>query len=240
MLAGGGAKGAAHIGVLRVLDELRIPVDCVVGTSMGALVGATFATGMRPAEIEREVLAIDWERTVGGQGRRDRMPIKRKLATMTYTLPLEVGMNSSGIRMPGGLIVTQEIEQFIRTLVAPFRYTSDFDDLPIPFRAVATDMVAGEVVILDSGDLSEAMRASMALPGVFSPVTLEGKVLSDGGMMRNLPVDIGRELCADVVIAVWMSSPPAEADGPHVGAESRRALHRRHDRRERARCRSRA
>jgi NTE family protein len=213
VLAGGGAKGAAHIGVLRVLDELRVPVDCVVGTSMGALVGATFATGMRPEEIERQVLAIDWERTVGGQGRRDRMPIKRKLATMTYTIPLEIGMNRSGVRMPGGLIVTQEIEQFIRTLVAPFRYTSDFDELPIPFRAVATDMVAGEVVIIDNGDLSQAMRASMALPGVFSPVTVEGKVLSDGGMMRNLPVDIGRELCGEVVIAVWMSSPPAEADG---------------------------
>ena len=213
VLAGGGAKGAAHIGVLRVLDELRVPVDCVVGTSMGALVGATFATGMRAEEIERQVLAIDWERTVGGQGRRERMPIKRKLATLTYTIPLEIGMNRSGVRMPGGLIVTQEIEQFIRTLVAPFRYTSDFDDLPIPFRAVATDMVAGEVVILENGDLSEAMRASMALPGVFSPVTLEGKVLSDGGMMRNLPVDIGRELCGEIVIAVWMSSPPAEADG---------------------------
>ena len=213
VLAGGGAKGAAHIGVLRVLDELHIPVDCVVGTSMGALVGATYATGMSPEEIERQVLAIDWARTVGGQGRRDRMPIKRKLATLTYTLPLEVGLSRSGVRMPGGLIVTQEIEQFIRTLVAPFRYTEDFDDLPIPFRAVATDMVAGELVILDDGDLSEAMRASMALPGVFAPVALEGKVLSDGGMMRNLPVDIGRELCGDVVIAVWMSSPPPDAAG---------------------------
>jgi NTE family protein len=213
VLAGGGAKGAAHIGVLAVLDELRVPIDCVVGTSMGALVGATFATGLRPAEIEREVLAIDWARVVGGQGRRDRMPIKRKLATMTYTIPLEVGLSRDGISMPGGLVVTQEIEQVIRTLVAPFRYTSDFDDLPIPFRAVATDMVAGEAVIIDSGDLAEAMRASMALPGVFSPVTRDGKVLSDGGMMRNLPVDIGRDLCADVVIAVWMSSPPPEASG---------------------------
>ena len=212
VLAGGGAKGAAHIGVLGVLDELRIPIDCVVGTSMGALVGATFATGMRPEEIEREVLAIDWARTVGGQGRRDRMPIKRKLATMSYTIPLEVGFGPDGLRMPGGLIVTQEIEQFIRTLVAPFRYTQDFDDLPIPFRAVATDMVAGEMVILENGDLSEAMRASMAMPGVFAPVTRDGKVLSDGGMMRNLPVDIGRQLCADVVIAVWMSSPATEAD----------------------------
>jgi NTE family protein len=213
VLAGGGAKGAAHIGVLRMLEELHVPVDCVVGTSMGALVGATFATGMSATEIERQVLAIDWARTVGGQGRRDRMPIKRKLATLAYTLPLEVGLSRSGVRMPGGLIVTQEIEQFIRTLVAPFRYTEDFDDLPIPFRAVATDMVAGEVVILENGDLSEAMRASMALPGVFSPVELEGKVLSDGGMMRNLPVDIGRDLCGDVVIAVWMSSPPPDAGG---------------------------
>jgi NTE family protein len=213
VLAGGGAKGAAHIGVLRVLDELHVPVDCVVGTSMGALVGATYATGMSPEEIERQVLAIDWERTVGGQGRRSRMPIKRKLATMTYTLPVEVGLSRSGVRMPGGLIVTQEIEQFIRTLVAPFRYTEDFDDLPIPFRAVATDMVAGEVVVLDKGDLSEAMRASMALPGVFAPVAMEGKVLSDGGMMRNLPVDFGRDLCGDIVIAVWMSSPPADASG---------------------------
>ena len=212
VLAGGGAKGAAHIGVLGVLDEMRIPIDCVVGTSMGALVGATFATGMRPEEIQREVLAIDWARTVGGQGRRDRMPIKRKLATMSYTIPLEVGFGPDGLRMPGGLIVTQEIEQFIRTLVAPFRYTQDFDDLPIPFRAVATDMVAGEMVILENGDLSEAMRASMAMPGVFAPVTRDGKVLSDGGMMRNLPVDIGRQLCADVVIAVWMSSPATEAD----------------------------
>jgi NTE family protein len=211
VLAGGGAKGAAHIGVLRVLDELRIPVDCVVGTSMGALVGATFATGMRPEEIESKVLAIDWERTIGGQGRRDRMPIKRKLAAMTYTIPLEVGMNRDGFQMPGGLIVTQEIEQFLRTLVGPFRYTSNFDDLPIPFRAVATDMVAGQAVVLDDGDLSEAMRASMALPGVFSPVAHEGKVLSDGGMMANLPVDIGRRLCGEAVIAVWMSSPPLEA-----------------------------
>jgi NTE family protein len=165
VLAGGGAKGAAHVGVLRVLEELRVPVDCVVGTSMGALVGATYATGMPPAEIESKVLAIDWERTVGGQGRRDRMPIKRKLATMTYTLPLEIGMNRDGLRMPGGLIVTQEIEQFIRTLVAPFRYTQDFDDLPIPFRAVATDMVAGEVVILDEGDLAGGHARQHGLAG---------------------------------------------------------------------------
>ena len=211
VLAGGGAKGAAHIGVIRVLDQLHIPVDCVVGTSMGALVGATFASGVSANELERAVLAIDWKRTVGGQGRRDRMPIRRKLSTLTYSNPLEVGVQSSGVRLPSGLIASQEIEQSIRTLVQSARYTHNFDDLPIPFRAVATDMVEGDMVVLDGGDLAEAMRASMAMPGVFSPVTIDGKLLSDGGITRNLPVDIARKLCGDVVIAVWMSSPPPTA-----------------------------
>ena len=211
VLAGGGAKGAAHIGVIRVLDQLHIPVDCVVGTSMGALVGATFASGVTAPELERAVLAIDWKRTVGGQGRRDSMPIQRKLSSLTYSIPLEVGVQGGSVRLPGGLIATQGIEQSIRTLVASARYTHNFDELPIPFRAVATDMVAGEMVVLDSGDLAEAMRASMALPGVFSPVVIDGKVLSDGGITRNLPVDIARKLCADVVIAAWMSTPPPTA-----------------------------
>ncbi len=212
VLAGGGAKGAAHIGVLHVLDDLRVPVDCVVGTSMGALVGAVFAAGVPAVDIERSVLAIDWARTVGGQGRRDQMPIRRKLASLTYSNSFEVGMRNRQLRMPSGLVGTQEIEQVIRTLVASARYTRNFDDLPIPFRAIATDMSAAEMVILSSGDLSEAMRASMAIPGAFSPVMIDGRVLSDGGMMRNLPVDIARDLCADVVIAVWMSTPPPDAE----------------------------
>ncbi len=212
VLAGGGAKGAAHIGVLHVLDDLRVPVDCVVGTSMGALVGAVFAAGVPAVDIERSVLAIDWARTVGGQGRRDQMPIRRKLASLTYSNSFEVGMRNRQLRMPSGLVGTQEIEQVIRTLVASARYTRNFDDLPIPFRAIATDMSTAEMVILSSGDLSEAMRASMAIPGAFSPVMIDGRVLSDGGMMRNLPVDIARDLCADVVIAVWMSTPPPDAE----------------------------
>ncbi|HEX5049167.1 MAG TPA: patatin-like phospholipase family protein [Gammaproteobacteria bacterium] len=212
VLAGGGAKGAAHIGVLRVLDELHIPVDCVVGTSMGALVGAVYASGVEPAEIESAVLEVDWARVVGGQGARDRMPIQRKLTAATYTNSFEIGMRKRQLVMPGGLIGTQEIEQVIRALVANTRQTDDFDRLPIPFRAVATDMLAGDMVVLDKGDLSQAMRASMALPGVFSPVTLDGRILSDGGMTRNLPVDIGRGLCGDAVIAVWMSSPPPKPE----------------------------
>ena len=211
VLAGGGAKGAAHVGVLQVLDELHVPIDCVAGTSMGALVGATFASGVPAPEVERAMLAIDWQRVVGGQGRRDVMPIKRKLASMTYSNSLEVGVKH-GLKLPGGLIGTQEIEQAIRTLVESARYTENFDELPIPYRAVATDVVAGDMAVLSHGDLALAMRASMAFPGVFAPVTIDGKLLSDGGMVRNFPVDVARNLCADVVIGVWMSTPPPTAE----------------------------
>jgi len=210
VLGGGGAKGMAHVGVIRVLDEMRIPIDCVAGTSMGALIGATFAAGMPPEQLERETLAIDWAETVGGKGKRDQLPIDRKLAHRTFTNSLEFGFKDGGLESSGGLLSTQDIEDVIRGLVTDARFQRDFDELPIPFRAIATDMVSGEMVILDSGDISIAMRASMALPGVFSPVVTNGRVLSDGGMMRNLPVDVARDLCADVVIAVWLSSPPPD------------------------------
>ena len=212
VLGGGGAKGAAHIGVLRALEELRIPVDCVAGTSMGALVGATFAAGMPPAEIERRILAIDWSATVGSSGRRDRVPIHRKLAGNIYTNNLEFGLRNGSLTAPGGVIVTQDIEELLRTLVAGARYIDDFDALPIPFRAVATDMVSGDLVVLGRGDLTVAMRASMAVPGAFAPVAIGDQLLADGGQLRNLPVDIARHLCADVVIAVSLQSPPPRAD----------------------------
>jgi NTE family protein len=213
VLGGGGAKGAAHIGVLKVLEEMRIPVDCVAGTSMGALVGATFATGARPAEIEEQVLAIDWATTVGNQGLRDRTPIHRKVQGVTYTNTIQFGVKDGALVAPASLLATQGIEEFLRRLVDGAAYTQDFDQLPIPFRAVATDMQAAEMVVLADGDLPTAMRASMAVPGAFAPVVDGDKVLSDGGMMRNLPVDIARNLCADVVIAVSLESPP-----PKVGS----------------------
>jgi NTE family protein len=212
VLGGGGAKGAAHIGVLRVLEELRIPVDCVAGTSMGALVGATFAAGMPPAEIERRVTAINWAATVGSEGLRGRTPIQRKLAGITYTNNLDLGLKKGQVVAPGGFLKTQDIEEVLRGLVASARLTDDFDDLPIPFRAVATDMLAEEGVVLESGDLAVAMRASMAVPGAFAPIVVEDRVLSDGGMIRNLPVDVARELCADVVIAVSLLSPPPKRE----------------------------
>ena len=211
VLGGGGAKGAAHIGVLEVLDQLHVPVDCVAGTSMGALVGGIFASGTAPDDIERSVLGIDWSQTVGGVGQRDRTPIGRKLQQMSYTNSLEIGVSKGGVSGPGGLLATQDIEALIWRLVARAQFTQDFDKLPIPFRAVATDMLSGKMVVLDSGELSVAMRASMAIPGAFAPVNIDGKVLADGGMVRNLPVDVARNLCADVVIAVRLTSPEPSA-----------------------------
>lgn len=212
VLGGGGAKGAAHIGVLRVLEEMRIPIDCVAGTSMGALVGATYASGATPEEIEETVLSVDWSATVGSAGARDRTPINRKLQGRPYTNSLDLGITSTRLKVRGGFLDTQEIEALLRKLVAGARQTEDFDDLPIPFRAVATDMVAGEMVVLGEGDLTVAMRASMAVPGAFSPVIMGEKVLSDGGQMRNVPVDIARDLCGDVIIAVSLQSPPPKAE----------------------------
>lgn len=213
VLGGGGAKGAAHIGVLEVLEELHIPVDCIAGTSMGALVGATFAAGRAPADIKAKVLEINWSQTVGTQGLRDRTPINQKLQNTTYTNSLEFGVKNGSIVAPGGLLKTQNIEDIIRKLVANARFTQDFDDLPIPFRAVATDMLTGKMVVLASGDISVAMRASMAVPGAFSPVLIDDMILSDGGQLRNLPVDIARDLCGAenvAVIAVSLQSPPPD------------------------------
>ncbi len=177
-LGGGGAKGAAHVGVLGVLEELRIPVDCIVGTSMGALVGGTFASGMDAKELEDVVRSI-----------RD-----------------------GRLAAPSGLINSQNVDLTIQYLVARSRGISDFDRLPIPFRAVATDMQTGEMAVLGKGDLALAMRASMAVPGAFAPVTIDGRILGDGGLTRNVPVDIARQTCADVVIAVAVPNPAPTAE----------------------------
>ena len=207
VLGGGGAKGAAHVGVLTVLDEMHIPIDCVVGTSMGALVGGTFAAGTSATELEQEMSRISWQDTIAFRGQREAETMRSKLAGVTYSNSLKFGFRNGRITPPAGLIPTQRIDQTIEQLVARTRGTTDFDDLPIPFRAVATDMLKGEMVVLSQGDLAKSMRASMSVPGVFAPVKLDGRLLGDGGLTRNLPVDIARQTCADVVIAVAVPNP---------------------------------
>ena len=212
-LGGGGAKGAAHVGVLTLLEDMRIPIDCVVGTSMGALVGGAYAVGMTAEEVERAIREISWSQAIGFEGWRQKLPMRRKLAGRTYSNNFEFGWRDGSVAAPSGIINSQNVEQTIRHLVARGLGTTDFDRLPIPFRAIATDMMTGEMVVLAEGDLAGSMRASMAVPGVFAPVTMDGRTLGDGGLTRNIPVDIARQTCADVVIAVAVPTPvpPAEA-----------------------------
>ena len=210
VLGGGGAKGAAHVGVITLLEDMRIPIDCVVGTSMGALVGGTYAAGMTAEELQQAISKISWAETIGFAGRREKLPMRRKLAGRTYSNTLEFGYRNGAVAAPVGFINTQNIEQTIRFLVSRSLGTSDFDHLPIPFRAIATDMMTGDMVVLSEGDLALAMRASMAVPGVFSPVQIDGRTLGDGGLTRNVPVDIARQTCADVVIAVAVPTPVPE------------------------------
>ena len=212
VLAGGGAKGGAHVGVLKVLEEMHVPIDCIAGTSMGALVGGGYASGIPAAGLEKFVTSIDWAAVVGGVGRRDLQTIEQKRAGVTYSNDIEMGLVDKRVVLPAGIVNTSSIEDLLRSYVARSRAQTDFDRLPIPFRAVATDMISGSMVVLDSGDLATAMRASMAIPGAFAPVVTEEHILSDGGMVRNIPVDVARKLCADVVIVVNLVEEEVKRD----------------------------
>jgi NTE family protein len=206
VLGGGGAKGAAHIGVIKVLEELRIPIDCIAGTSMGSIVGAAYATGMSAGELERLMTGVNWLDTLASAP-REEIPLHRKERDFFFPKGLEFGWKDGKLVAPGGLVPTHQIEGLFREIVAGAAQVPDFDHLPIPFRAVATDLESGEMVVFDRGDLAIAMRASMAVPAAFAPVDANGRLLVDGMLVRNLPVDVARNTCADVVIAVQVGAP---------------------------------
>lgn len=174
---------------------------------MGALIGAAYASGMSSDQIEQLIVAIDWSETFGATGMREMLPVHLKTGRATYSNRLEFGIGRRGLLVPGGLVQSQQIDSLLRTIVGQARYHDSFDQLPIPFRAVATDVGSGEMLVLGGGDLSVAMRASMAVPGAFAPVRVDDRVLVDGGLVRNLPVDIARDMCADVVIASSLVDP---------------------------------
>jgi len=205
VLAGGGAKGVAHLGVLKVLEELRVPVDYVVGTSMGSIVAGAYATGLSGEEMERRVRAADLPSILVDRPRSVRSQRSKELERRNV-LGAEFGIGKDGLKIPTGAIVGQNIEIFLGDLAGAVSDVGSFDDLPVPYRAVATDILTGEMVLLERGDLISAMRASMAVPGVFSPVELDGRLLVDGGLVRNLPVDVVRAMGADIVIAVNLST----------------------------------
>src|SRR4051812_2285383 len=205
--SGGGARGIAHIGVLKVFEEMRIPVDYIAGTSMGSIIGGLYASGMTPDEIERAVLAVDWNDALQDRPSRERLSFRRKDDDLRYIPDFEIGVGRGGLRYPTGLRSGQKLGFLLRRLTLPVRPVSDFDTLPIPFRAVATDISNGEMVVLRQGDLARALRASMAIPSAFSAVEIDGRLLVDGGISNNIPVDVVRSMGADVVIAIDIGEP---------------------------------
>ncbi|UXY13996.1 patatin-like phospholipase family protein [Chitiniphilus purpureus] len=208
VMGGGGARGLAHIGVLKVLEEAQVPIDCIVGTSMGALVAGSYAVGRSADELTEQVGKAVWDDLLSSDLPRQLNSFRQKQADQLALLPVDIGVSDEGrLALPKAAINTQKVERFLRELT--YHGTApDFDALPVPYRAIATDLETGEMVVMRDGDLVSAMRASMAVPGVFPPVLRNERLLADGGLSRNLGVDVARELCADVVIVVDVASPP--------------------------------
>ncbi|MEM7588052.1 MAG: patatin-like phospholipase family protein, partial [Acidobacteriota bacterium] len=201
-LAGGGAKGCAHIGVLQVLEELGVPIDYVAGTSMGAVVGGLYAAGYSADYLEELVTTIDWSTVMQDRPLRVNLSFQRKQDSREYPFDLELGLKKGRLLWPRGLSNGQNLFLLLRNLTLPVRHVDDFDRMPIPFRAIAADVQTGERVVLDRGDPADAIRASMAIPGYFTPTEIDGRTLVDGGVVDNLPIDVVREMGADIVIAV--------------------------------------
>ncbi|MDX1551313.1 MAG: patatin-like phospholipase family protein [Marinobacter sp.] len=212
VLSGGGAKGMAHVGVLRVLEELKIPVDIVVGTSAGSAVGALYASGMDVHEIEERFIDMDWVSSFRDDPGRAYKPVRRKRQDWRFPVAPGLGVRLDGLHLGGGIIAGQNLGFILNELTRSASLVEDFDKLAIPFRAVATDLETGDQVIIGKGNLSEAIRASMSIPGVYAPVSLDGRLLVDGGVANNLPVSVARDLGAEIIIAVDITDPLLERD----------------------------
>jgi NTE family protein len=207
VLSGGGARGMAHIGVLKVLEEMKVPIDCIAGTSMGAVVGGLYASGMTAAQIESTMRSVDWQEAFRDAPPRRDLGFRRKQDDRNFLVRLPLGLKHGQILLPKGFIQGQKLQETLRQLTLPFSNSTDFDLLPTPFRAVATDLLTGNAVLLDKGDLSIAMRASISAPGLFAPVETQGLVLVDGGLAENLPIDVARQMHADILIVSDVSFP---------------------------------
>ena len=212
VLGGGGARGAAHIGVLKELERHRIPIDAIAGTSMGAVVGGLYASGKSPAELEAIVASLDWVDALSDEPPRRDLSFRRKQDDAKYPINLELGLRDVELLLPMGVVQGQKLDLILRDLTIDVSHVSDFDDLPVPFRAIATDIEKGEAHIMDQGDLAQAIRASMSVPGIFAPTNLDGRLLVDGGVMANLPIDVMREMNVDIIIAVDVEFPLYSAE----------------------------
>jgi NTE family protein len=205
-LSGGGALGLAEIGVLQWLEEKHIPIDRVAGTSMGSIIAAMYASGMSPAEIKKFAEDIDWFEAMLPEPTYSQLSYRRKQDRRNFQIDAALGLKH-GLEGPNGFNPGHGIGLLLDRIAFPESGIASFDDLPIPFHCVATDMLNGDRVVLRDGSLATAVRASMAIPGVFTPVEMNGHVLADGGMVENIPVETVREMNSDVVIAVDLSVP---------------------------------
>jgi NTE family protein len=210
VLSGGGARGVAHVGVLKVLEELHVVPDMVIGTSMGAIVGGLYAAGWTPEQIESLIQRIDWDAVFTDAVPRSEKSFRRKQDDRPVLIQGRLAFDGFKPVLPTGVIRGQRLEIILRILEALSPAASDFNRLPIPYRAVTADIITGEAVVLDSGSLATAMRASMSIPGVFPPVRYNGRDLVDGGITANLPVGLARRLGAEAIIAVDISTRLAE------------------------------
>ena len=214
VLSGGGARGAAHVGVIRALEEMRIPIDAIAGTSMGAVVGGLYAAGLSGTEITDVFNALNWQDLLRDRAPRRDLVFRRKQDDRSLLARGALGFRpGEGVVLPLGLVQGQKITQVLRSATLRVGDVTDFDQLPTPFRALATDLETGEPVVLAAGDLATVLRASMSAPGVLAPVEIDGRLLVDGGLVDNLPVSLARAMGVDVIIAVDVSFPLAQRDG---------------------------
>ena len=210
-LQGGGALGLAHVGVITWMEEHHIPVDYVAGTSMGGLVGGVYATGHNAAELRQVVNSINWDQVMAGQTPFDDLSFRRKEDARDYPNSLEFGLRK-GLQFPAGFNSGQQVLLILDKVAAPYSEIKSFNDLPIPFACVATDLVSGKAHVFRSGSLSLALRSTMSLPGIFSPVRDDGAIYADGGLLENLPVQVAKKMGADVVLGVHLAEETLKPD----------------------------
>jgi NTE family protein len=215
VLSGGGARGAAHVGVLKILEENRIPIDMVAGTSFGALVGGLYSAGYSASELEEVLQTMDWSTALSSQAPRNKRSFKRKEDDYGFLIRFKLALKNGQMELPSGLLTTNNLRLTLRDMLSEVASIEDFDKLPIPFRAVSTNLETGQATILGTGNLASAMVASMAVPALFPPVERDGLVLVDGGISNNVPIDVAREMGADIVIVVDIGSPLKNRDEMH-------------------------
>jgi len=207
VLSGGGARGGAHIGVLLALRDLRIPIDYIAGTSMGSVVGGLYATGLTEAELDEIVRETDWQGVFHEAPAREDRSFRRKRDDDLFLVKRTPGFNDGELQLPLGIIQGQDIDLLLNRLTLPVATVDDFDELSIPFRSVAADITTGEAVILARGNLGRAIRSSLSIPALIGPVDIDGRLLVDGGIAMNLPVEVAKSMGAEIVIAIDISTP---------------------------------